>query len=108
MRPSHHRTADIWPGFVDALGSLIIILMFVLLVFVVGQFFLGQQLSGKKEEVTALNTQIASLTDALKLEQISNDQMQNHVAALVAELETASQKAHLFGVCKKRTYSPDE
>lgn len=108
-RPSRHRTADIWPGFVDALGSLIIILMFVLLVFVVGQFFLGQQLSGKKEEVAALNTQVASLTDALKLEQIYHDQMQSSVTALTAELETASQKMqHMESTNEGRTAQTDK
>ena len=101
MRLPRHRTADIWPGFVDALGSLVIILMFVLLVFVVGQFFLGQQLSGKEEEVAALNSQIASLTDALKLEQISNDQMQEHVATLVAEIETTSKRTQLLDATKQ-------
>lgn len=92
-RRSRQRTIDIWPGFVDALGNLVIILMFVLLVFVLAQFFLGRSLSGKEEEVNILTAQISNLAEALKLEQQAGAQMRARIATLTAELGTVSSRA---------------
>lgn len=92
-RRFRQRTIDIWPGFVDALGNLVIILMFVLLVFVLAQFFLGRSLSGKEEEVNSLTAQIANLSEALKLEQQAGAQMRVRIATLTAELGTVSTRA---------------
>ena len=62
------RTVDIWPGWVDALSTLLIIIIFVLLVFVLGQFFLGVALSGRDKALGQLSTQIADLGNMLALE----------------------------------------
>lgn len=62
------RTIDYWPGFVDALSTLLLSIMFLLTVFVLGQFLLSREISGKDEVLTRLNSQINELTQLLALE----------------------------------------
>src|SRR3954468_22199481 len=57
-----------WPGFVDALSTLVLGIIFLLTVFVVMQFFLSQEVSGKDVALSRLNAQIAQLTELLSLE----------------------------------------
>ncbi|MET3856079.1 hypothetical protein ABIE40_003168 [Rhizobium sp. OAE497] len=59
------RTVDYWPGFVDALSTLLIAIMFLLTVFVVGQFILSREISGRDEVLNRLNSQINELTQLL-------------------------------------------
>ncbi|WP_232630106.1 peptidoglycan -binding protein [Methylobacterium sp. Leaf118] len=63
-----HRSLNVWPGYVDALATLLLAVVFLLTVFVVGQFFLSQELTGRDAVLTRLNRQIADLTDLLALE----------------------------------------
>lgn len=74
MRSLSHRrrSLDIWPGFVDALSSLIMVMVFVLLIFAVGQFVLSQTLVGKNKALADLNEQIAALAKTLALTQSEN------------------------------------
>jgi len=62
------RTLNVWPGYVDALATLLLSVVFLLTIFVVGQFFLSQELTGRDETLVRLNRQIADLTDLLALE----------------------------------------
>ncbi|GJE62013.1 peptidoglycan -binding protein [Methylobacterium trifolii] len=62
------RSLNVWPGYVDALATLLLSVVFLLTVFVVGQFFLSQELSGRDTLLARLNRQIADLTDLLSLE----------------------------------------
>jgi len=57
-----------WPGFVDALSTLLLGIIFLLTVYVVVQFFLTQQITGKDTALTRLNAQIAQLSELLSLE----------------------------------------
>ena len=57
-----------WPGFVDALSTLILSIIFILTVFVVVQFYLQQEVAGKDTALSQLNAQIAQLTDLLSME----------------------------------------
>jgi len=57
-----------WPGFVDALSTLLLAIIFLISVFTVGQFFLSRELSGRDTVLDRLNRQIAELTDLLALE----------------------------------------
>ena len=59
-----------WPGFVDALSTLVLGIIFLLTVFVVVQFYLTQEVSGKDTALTRLNAQIAQLTDLHGVDQI--------------------------------------
>lgn len=62
------RSLNVWPGYVDALATLLLAVVFLLTVFVVGQFFLSQELTGRDATLVRLNRQLADLTDLLALE----------------------------------------
>ena len=62
------RTFNVWPGYVDALATLLLSVVFLLTIFVVGQFFLSQEITGRDSVLERLNRQLADLTDLLALE----------------------------------------
>jgi len=78
-----------WPGFVDALSTLILSIIFILTVFVVVQFFLQQEITGKDTALTRLNAQIAQLTDLLSMEKSSKSNVEEQLAQLRATLTIA-------------------
>ena len=57
-----------WPGYVDALSTLLMVIIFVLLVFVLAQAFLSVALSGRDQALDRVNRQMAELSDMLSLE----------------------------------------
>ena len=67
-RSRRSASPDIWPGFVDALATLLMVIMFVLTVFVLGQFFLTDLLSGRDQALTRLRAELSSLSELLALE----------------------------------------
>jgi chemotaxis protein MotB len=83
-----HRREDVnfWPGFVDALSTMLIGIVFLLTVFVLGQFFLSQELTGKDTALERLNKQISELTDLLALERSSNRQAQESLQLMQSTL----------------------
>ncbi|MGA8226963.1 MAG: peptidoglycan-binding protein, partial [Xanthobacteraceae bacterium] len=83
------RSIDYWPGFVDALSTLVLGIIFLLTVFVVVQFFLSQDLAGKDTALSRLNAQIAQLTDLLSLEKTGKIDLEEQVARLNASLAAA-------------------
>ena len=76
------RTLNVWPGYVDALATLLLSVVFLLTVFVVGQFFLSQELTGRDETLAKLNRQIADLTDLLALERTNRRNQEEDVRNL--------------------------
>ena len=84
------RGIDFWPGFVDALSSLLMVLVFVLMVFAIGQFVLSDALSGRDKALARLNAELAQLANVLSMEQQAKDQALKHVAELSASLSTTS------------------
>lgn len=84
-----NRDTNTWPGFVDALASLLMVIIFVLMIFIVAQFYLTQILSGKDDTLARLNQQIAELTDLLSLEREANAELRVTVAQLSSELQTS-------------------
>jgi chemotaxis protein MotB len=83
------RTVDYWPGFVDALSTLLMAIMFLLTVFVIGQFVLSRKLSGRDEVLTRLNSQISELTQLLAMEKSGKQDLEDSVANLQASLASA-------------------
>ncbi|MFI5023100.1 MAG: peptidoglycan -binding protein [Alphaproteobacteria bacterium] len=83
------RTVNIWPGFVDALTSLVLAFIFVLLIFVIAQFTLSEVLTGRDEALKRLNREIAELADMLGLERKANADLRLSVAQLSAELQSS-------------------
>src|ERR1700752_1160854 len=73
---------DIWPGFVDALAQLLMVIIFILLVFTVGQFYLSDALSGRDEALKQLQQKISALADELSLEKQTSDTLRGNAAAL--------------------------
>ncbi|WP_249690625.1 peptidoglycan -binding protein [Stappia sp. WLB 29] len=88
MRRRDGRT-DYWPGFVDAMASLLLVIIFLLSIFVLAQFFLGQQLSGRDTVLNRLNAQISELTELLALERAGSRDLQDTIATLTANLTDA-------------------
>lgn len=84
------RTLDIWPGFVDALSSLILVMVFVLLLFAIGQFVLSTTIAGKNEALAQLNAQIAQLSKTLSLAEGANRDLQAKTNELSASLGSAT------------------
>lgn len=87
-RESRH-TADIWPGFVDALSTLLLVIIFLLVVFVLAQFFLNQLLQGKDTKLQSLEAAVAQLTEQLDLEQATGAELRLSVAQLSSDLQSA-------------------
>ena len=77
-----------WPGFVDALSTLVLGIIFLLTVFVVVQFYLTQEVSGKDTLLTRLNAQIAQLTDLLSLEKTDKLSVEEQLAQLRSNIAT--------------------
>ncbi len=82
------RTIDYWPGFVDALSTLLLAIMFLLSVFVLAQFLLSREISGKDEVLDRLNSQINELTQLLALERSNTQDAEDSLAGLRASLES--------------------
>src|SRR5690349_8286277 len=79
-----------WPGYVDALSTLLMVIIFVLLVFVLAQAFLGVALSGRDQALDRANRQLAELSDMLSLEKGRSSELGLSVAQLNRELQEAT------------------
>src|SRR5690242_21651078 len=78
-----------WPGFVDALSTLVLSVVFLLTVFLVVQFFLSQEVTGKDKALEQLNAKIAELSDMLSLEKLGKLNLEDQLAQLKAGLTSA-------------------
>ena len=81
--------AAIWPGFVDAMTGLLLVLMFVLTIFMVLQFVLQETITGQENELTELSAEVAALAQALGLEQDRSEALNAQVGSLFGELGAA-------------------
>jgi chemotaxis protein MotB len=77
-----------WPGFVDALSTLILSIIFLLTVFMVAQFFLSQEVSGKDTALARLTAQISRLSDLLSLERAGKTSLEDEISRLRASLSS--------------------
>ena len=93
------RQIDYWPGFVDALSTMLLAIIFLLSVFMLAQFFLAREVTGKDSALTKLNRQVEELTSLLALERAGKDTAQTGLASLSATLDTANKdRARLQGL----------
>jgi chemotaxis protein MotB len=83
---------NIWPGFVDALATLLMVIIFLLMIFVLAQFFLGQALSGRDQDLDRLRVQVSDLANLLALERKSNDGLRTDISQLTSELQASVTK----------------
>ncbi|MCM2454520.1 peptidoglycan -binding protein [Rhizobium sp. CG4] len=86
------RGVDYWPGFVDALSTLLLAIMFLLTVFVLAQFVLSREITGRDEVLTRLNNQISELTELLALEQGNKQDIEDTLANLQSTLAVSEQE----------------
>jgi chemotaxis protein MotB len=85
-----NRTAsNIWPGFVDALATLLMVIIFLLMIFVVAQFYLNDALIGRDRALERLNRQISELAELLSLERRASLDLRGNVAQISAELQSS-------------------
>lgn len=97
-RSRRRQETNYWPGFVDALSSLLLVIIFLLSLFMLTQFFLGQELQGRDTALSRLNSQIAELTELLQLERANSDDLTSQLAVLTATLASAeAEKDNLAG-----------
>src|SRR5215470_9749392 len=85
-----------WPGFVDALSTLILGIIFLLTVFVVVQFYLTQEVTGKDTALSRLNAQIAQLTELLSLEKTGKLSLEDQLASLRSSLASTEGERDRF------------
>lgn len=83
------RTIDIWPGFVDALAQLLMVIIFILLVFTAGQFFLSDALSGRDKALRELQQQLTELSDMLAMERSASEGLRTNAANLSLQLKAS-------------------
>jgi chemotaxis protein MotB len=115
-RRSRRSSIDIWPGFVDALAQLLMVIIFVLLVFTAGQFFLSDALSGRDKALLELRQQVSELSDLLALERSGSEQLRASAATLSTQLQASiaerdsltTQLAALAAKSREETARADE
>ncbi len=83
------RNVDYWPSFVDALSTLLLVIIFLLSVFMLAQFFLSQEISGRDTLLNRLNAQINELTELLALERAAGRSTLDTLTALQESLASA-------------------
>ena len=81
--------ANIWPGFVDAMTGLLLVLMFVLTIFMVIQSMLSDTISGQESQLDTLSSELSDLSQALGLAQRRNQQLDSRVGELETTLADA-------------------
>lgn len=83
------RGIDYWPGFVDALSTFLLSIIFMLSVFMLAQYFLSRDIAGKDDAMLRLQRQIAELGELLQLERGQRQTLQEGLAAITATLGTS-------------------
>ena len=81
---------DPWPGYVDVLSTLLMVVIFVLMVFVISQVFLSRALSGREEALARLNQQVAELGDLLALEKKTTAELRLNIGDLSSQLQNST------------------
>ncbi len=97
-RTGQRFQGSVWPGFVDAITGLLMVLTFVLTIFMVVQYVLRETISGQEDELTALSDEIAALAGALGLEERENSRLQARLGALnstLSQVETELVQAQI-------------
>lgn len=80
------RTIDIWPGFVDALASVLLVFIFMLLLLVLAQFYVSWELAGREAAITRLQRSINELAETLSLERDRSASLETRLAGVEERL----------------------
>ncbi len=93
------RTVDYWPGFVDALSTLVLAIVFLMAVFALAQYYLAQEVGNRDTALDRLNREVAELTNLLALERSGRRNAEADLAALRSTLSAAdAERARLQGL----------
>ncbi|MEM9973194.1 MAG: peptidoglycan -binding protein [Pseudomonadota bacterium] len=88
-RAQQRMSGSIWPGFVDAMTALLLVLMFVLTIFMILQYVLQETISGQESELDELAGEVVNLAQALGLEQRRVADLEDAAAQLSSDLSDA-------------------
>jgi chemotaxis protein MotB len=98
-RRGRQETGFYWPGFVDAMAQLLLVITFLLSVFMITQFLQAQEISGRDTVLSRLRSEIAELTELLALEKSSKTELETTLSALTDDLKSArDQTSELQGI----------
>ena len=86
------RAMEAWPGYVDVLSTLLMVIVFVLMIFVVAQLYLSQALTGKDQTLAKLSAQISELSDMLSMERGTSQQLKVQLSQLSAGLTKSTKE----------------
>ncbi|MEM7073011.1 MAG: hypothetical protein AAF418_05520, partial [Pseudomonadota bacterium] len=89
---SRRTSFNIWPGFVDGLASVLMVLVFLIMIFVISQLYLNGALQGRDRELNDLRTRLFNLGETLGLVQSQNDELQAAIDEAVRLNESLSQR----------------
>lgn len=102
------RHIDYWPGFVDALSTLLLVFVFLLSVFVLAQFVLTQEIGSKDNAMARLQAQIRELTDLLALERANDSESESQIGALRASLLRLEQERDVLRDAATAVAAPED
>ena len=83
---------SVWPGYVDALSALLMVVIFMVLIFTIAQFLLSEILSGKESELVTLQQRVTELARLLGLEEQQNQALKTEMSRLSVMLDDLSQE----------------
>ena len=86
IRSNNSNTANYWPGFVDAMATILLVIIFLLTVFILSQFFLSTEISSKDDALSDLQDQLNELSLLLSLEQTQNEEFINRIQVLEQDI----------------------
>src|SRR3984957_6179723 len=86
-RGRRYEPVNYWPGFVDALSTMLLVIIFLLSVFMLSQFFLSREVTGKDTALDKLNQQFQQLTSLLALERANTADLQANLTSVNATLD---------------------
>jgi chemotaxis protein MotB len=92
-RRRRNDDAPYWPGFVDAMAQLLLVITFLLSVFMIAQFLLARQISGQDSALGKLRAQISELSQLLAMEKSAKSDLEQSFAALTSDLATEKGKS---------------
>lgn len=92
-RRRRQEEAPYWPGFVDAMAQLLLVITFLLSVFMIAQFLLAREITGQDSALGQLRSQIAELTELLNLEKAAKAEVELQLTALTDDFNAEKQKS---------------
>lgn len=95
-RRAKRRGLDIWPGYVDALSTMLMMVALVLVIMMAAQFALSNALSTRETQMAELAMRLQKLTDALNFEKSTAEQLRGAKALLEDQVKKAQDEASII------------